>query len=109
MTRPLNKIALAIGILITILVGLACFAVIVAINGCSTPAILTPPSGPGTEYPCGVNGVECESKLCCPQGFTCGGGTYSVGCPKDECCFVEENPTMGARRNVKQTEPTFGR
>jgi len=44
-----------------------------------------PPTGPGTAYPCGVNGVSCGNHMCCDEGDACGG---TPGCPEGYCCFV---------------------
>lgn len=60
--------------------------VVLAAASCSTPAILVaPPTGPGTEYPCGVNGIVCANSMCCWRGDACGGTT---GCPAGSCCYV---------------------
>lgn len=66
---------------------IAC-AALVALVACSTPAVLTPKTGPGTSYPCGVGGVECPGHMCCGEGETCGGAFPAVGCPAGQCCFV---------------------
>lgn len=50
-------------------------------------AVLTPAEGPGTEYPCGVRGVECADLMCCEEGEVCGGQPFE-GCPAGACCFV---------------------
>jgi hypothetical protein len=72
-------------------------------TACGANTILTPPTGPGTEYPCGVDGTVCTvQKTCCPANNTCGGEPDAVGCPPGECCFEEGGP-FGARRNTKQT------
>jgi hypothetical protein len=62
---------------------------------CATPAILTPATGPGTEWgPCGVHGVSCPGHLCCEEGETCTADGM--------CEFVEPNPVMSRRATHRQ-------
>lgn len=53
---------------------------------CTTPNILTPKTGPGTDYPCGLQGIACGNHYCCWQGDVCGEGAFS-GCPVNYCCL----------------------
>lgn len=48
------------------------------------PGVLNPPSGPGTEYPCGLQGKVCGNNKCCWRADNCGG---EAGCPAGYCCF----------------------
>lgn len=49
-------------------------------------ATLTPPQGPGTEYPCGLRGLSCGSGLCCWEGDVCGSDAPFSRCPAGYCC-----------------------
>jgi hypothetical protein len=62
---------------------LALLAVLTASCG---PSILTPPTGPGTSYPCGTQGQQCSSGDCClgPEYEDCGGDVPN--CPAGMCC-----------------------
>ena len=62
----------------------------------STPSILTPKTGPGTDYPCGVHGRSCGNHMCCDEEEACGGVPFS-GCPANMCCFTGESDMVGAR------------
>jgi len=65
---------------------LCSFIVAIACNG-----FVTPPTGPNTEYPCGVWGVECEKtakgSMCCPQNHICGYDGQFSRCPSGTCCY----------------------
>lgn len=66
---------------------LACLIiVIVACNG-----LTNPPTGPGTEYPCGVWGVTCSvssaNAMCCAEGEICGYDGAFSRCPAGSCCY----------------------
>jgi hypothetical protein len=63
--------------------------------GCSTPSVLTPATGPGTDYPCGVSGRVCQNKMCCGEYDVCGGDDPS--CPVGSCCFFGEPPEFMTR------------
>ncbi len=86
--------------------------------GAGNLAVLEVKTGPGTSYPCGVNGVSCldmngqPNHMCCSENETCGGGKYSVGCPADSCCFIGSSEDMfGVHRNQPSapvTDPTKG-
>ena len=71
---------------------------IVLIASCGTTSILTPK--PGT-YPCGINGVQCDSTSCCPESHVCGGGLLG-GCSEKMCCFVGEQPEYAYRKPIAQ-------
>jgi len=50
-------------------------------------SILTPATGPGTEYPCGIGGTCCagstaDKPISCPHGFAC----FPVGAALQEWC-----------------------
>lgn len=69
---------------------------------CTVPRELTPPTGPGTSYPCGVGGVECRTQhTCCSGVETCGGEPGSVGCPPGACCAIDTG-MVGVERETKQ-------
>jgi hypothetical protein len=65
--------------------------------GCNTPAILTPPIGPGTEWPCGYHGRVCKNSMCCGEFDVCGEDDPS--CPANSCCFYGEDPEFSATRD----------
>lgn len=46
------------------------------------------PTGPGTDYPCGVYGKSCGGGMCCGQGDVCGFTGPMSTCPAGYCCFV---------------------
>jgi hypothetical protein len=86
-----TKTELLISTGLGLIVGALLLAVMHALSGCSA---LQPPTGPNTEYPCGVNGVQCSGHMCCGENFVCGGDDPT--CPKGACCYVGEDIT-GAR------------
>lgn len=52
----------------------------------SSCAELEVQTGPGTSYPCGINGHLCKNGMCCPlEGDICGGDHPQ--CPPGMCCF----------------------
>jgi hypothetical protein len=62
--------------------GLGLLAIVVV--ACSTPAFLVPPTGPGTDWPCGYDGQACGDGTCCPAHTFCnqyGGCTDSTQWP----------------------------
>jgi hypothetical protein len=78
--------------------------VLLLVSACMTPLVLTPETGPGTPYPCGVGGHSCGGHLCCSEDFICGGTPYS-GCPATLCCFVGQErraPDAGPVPNASQ-------
>jgi hypothetical protein len=63
------------------------FAPLALVVSCATPLILEPPAeGPGSSYPCGVGNPVCPGRMCCTQGYVCGGENFSA-CPVGQCCF----------------------
>jgi hypothetical protein len=86
---------------------------VIVVFGCATPAMLVPPAGKGTPYPCGYFGVSCRpfdgSATCCPENHRCG---MLSGEPS---CSYEGNPDNGsngaigaAQKSVPRT-PESGR
>jgi len=71
----------------------------VAVIACAGPAIEAP-TGPGTDYPCGVWGISCGSHMCCDEGDACGGMT---GCPDGYCCYV--GPDKAKRKANYRQKP----
>jgi hypothetical protein len=75
---------------------------LIAVSCVSIP-LLQVPTGPGTEYPCGIDGVVCldvngnPNHKCCGENEVCGGTAFS-GCPADSCCFTGPSDTFGARK-----------
>lgn len=69
---------------------------VLAIVACQSAGVLTPPTGPGTEYPCGINGHECPDSMCCDNNSTCCDGT---SCTKGYCEYVGD-ALFGARRDA---------
>lgn len=55
------------------------------VAACAAPSILTPRTGPGTSYPCGLNGHECPDGQCCGNAQVCCDGTT---CTAGYCEFV---------------------
>lgn len=68
----------------------------VAILACD---VVNPPSGPGTEYPCGIQGKVCPNSMCCWRGDDCGG---DIGCPAGYCCFNGDDTAFGATKPYVQ-------
>jgi hypothetical protein len=56
-------------------------------------------TGPGTSYPCGVNGKLCAADACCGEDFDCGG---YAGCEPGMCCYVgpENSGAWGKRARI---------
>lgn len=85
---------------------LSAFALLGAVAACA-PSILTPPTGPGTEYPCGISGHQCAGGGCCSNDSTCCDGTT---CTAGYCEFLGVDEAVrpdasGARRVVPQYTP----
>lgn len=62
-------------------------AVLIVIGACG-PTI-HPPTGPGTEYPCGIQGKSCDPVapgMCCSLDEDCGYEGPWSNCPKGYCC-----------------------
>ena len=71
---------------------------------CASP-LLNPPTGPGTDYPCGTRGVLCRDRAsCCWIGQDCGGDV--PGCPPGMCCA---NGSVAVSRDggVPERSPMF--
>lgn len=68
---------------------------------CHPNGILNPPTGPGTDYPCGLQDRSCGNGKCCGRSEECGTG---LGCPKDSCCPLEDDFYAGKPR---QSRPQF--
>lgn len=68
---------------------------------CATPSILKPKTGPGSDYPCGLNGHSCGNSMCCDNGSDCGGPVPS--CPAGLCCWHGDSSSdFAAHPPVKQ-------
>lgn len=74
--------------------------VVVFVFGCP-PA---PAMGPGTDYPCGVNGHECVAHrgYCCDEHEDCGDDV--PGCQGLTCCYFGD-PSLGAERIRRSMTP----
>jgi hypothetical protein len=76
------------------------FAVATILAACTTPAILTPAVGPGSDYPCGVGGTVCSHEMCCPPSNTCGGDDPT--CPAGSCCFTGDGRLLDGGATTPQ-------
>ena len=64
---------------------LGCIGILVLlVIACKT---IIPPYGPGTEYPCGLRGVECGGDFCCPENHICGFAGAFSRCEPGYCCY----------------------
>jgi hypothetical protein len=87
---------------------IASFCASAVLITCASPSILTPPTGPGTDYPCGVNWYVCaKGGGCCMESDVCGGDqgpNQPVVCPEGMCCNegLDVAGTMSARRSYPQ-------
>lgn len=82
------------------------------IPSCREDSVIHPKTGPGTEYPCGVQGRSCAPVApgkCCSLNEVCGyKGPFST-CPEGYCCYtggegwprVGASPDGGADGNAK--------
>lgn len=85
----------------------ACLAVAGVTLACAT---ITPPEGPGTQFPCGRWGVECPNGRCCEYKHVCGDTAYGYfnRCTPGYCCYEGGDdwpgalPDGGAHRMTKQ-------
>lgn len=77
----------------------ACFTAVLvtACNG----GVLHPPVGPGTDYPCGLQGKSCGNHMCCWLDEDCGGGPFN-GCPAGYCCYNGGDDTNMTRKPEHQ-------
>jgi hypothetical protein len=75
------------------ILGVAAFIAAIACVGPAT----NPPTGPGTDYPCGLQGHSCGNHMCCWLDEDCGGqnpsadGKTAYGCPAKMCCYNGED------------------
>lgn len=69
----------------------SCFAALTF----SCHGLLTPETGPGTAYPCGIGGVECGGGACCPEYHVCGYDGPWSRCEPGYCCY--DGPDMASR------------
>lgn len=60
-------------------------SILSGIIACSSTSILTPKTGPGTPYPCGLNGHECRDGNCCGDSMVCCDGT---SCTAGYCEYI---------------------
>lgn len=95
-------------------------ALLLAALACNSPAItgLTPKTGPGTDYPCGVEGLVCTTNgvpnhTCCTEGDACGATDPKTqypslaedpSCFAGECCDVRQVPAMAKRPKRRARE-----
>jgi hypothetical protein len=67
------------------------------IASCYPGSIINPKTGPGTEWPCGLHGIECGNHTCCDDHDIC--GSAGTRCPEGFCCYDGDNwpaPPLGA-------------
>ena len=63
-----------------------------------------PPSGPGTDYPCGLQSHLCsDRKSCCDNGYDCGGDVPNCS-DVTTCCYNGGDNAM--RRSPDAAAPT---
>lgn len=65
------------------------FVLVIGLFGFGACDVITPPSGPGTAYPCGLHGHSCGNGYCCADGEEC--GNLSKTCPADSCCWYGDD------------------
>lgn len=65
-----------------LIVVLGSVALVLACHGTLTPA-----TGPGTSYPCGIGGVSCGNHACCPENHICGYVGPFARCEPGYCCY----------------------
>lgn len=69
---------------------LAAIFVMAVVVACGPNSVIYPPTGPGTEYPCGLQGKSCDPVApgkCCNLDEDCGyTGPWSP-CPEGYCCY----------------------
>lgn len=74
-----------------------------ATTTCGPGGILNPPSGPGTDYPCGLQGRSCGNGMCCGKSEECGTG---LGCPVGFCCPISDDFYAGKSKPYPQWSAT---
>jgi hypothetical protein len=71
------------------------FFAAILVGACGA-SVLQPKTGPGTSYPCGVNGVSCPGHMCCGEEDVCGSTGFGA-CPEGMCCYAGPDDTLSAR------------
>lgn len=81
----------------TLIIGVSIVAgllvvILMALTRCG-PAV-HPPTGPNTDYPCGLRGLSCGSHMCCWLGDTCNDGHCAPGmcCAEGVDQFASKRP-----------------
>jgi hypothetical protein len=77
------------------LAGLLVALMLSIVLACATLTPPMPPTGPGTDYPCGINGISCGNGMCCWRHEECGHSGAWATCPPGMCCNLGN---VGARR-----------
>ena len=90
-------------------VGFATFAFALIVS-CYGTDVIKPPEGPGTSYPCGIRGVVCARRMCCPENHICGFDGPGSRCSPGACCYDGDHwPSLrrdtldGGAATTKQT------
>jgi hypothetical protein len=91
------------------LVSVKTFVIAIAVIALACgPSILTPKTGPGTDYPCGVGWYVCPNSPvkgggCCLESDVCGGQQpdQPVTCPSGMCCNEGIGQNDEAKRKPK--------
>ena len=74
-------------------------ALAILVAACGQQSVLHPPQGPGTDFPCGYQGISCDVHSgdgCCDGGEYCGHDLQqdpTGTCPKGECCAGDPDGT----------------
>lgn len=73
------------------------WGVVSAVLSCTPGKFLTPPTGPGTDYPCGYYGVSCfpldGTHTCCRENYSC---------VQDGCDYLGNPHTFGAGESAHE-------
>lgn len=91
-------------------------AVISSVYACGGSSILTPPTGPGADYPCGVGWAVCPNsppaphRVCCLEGDVCGGyagPNVPQTCPAGVCCneMLDVSATRDGGKRARNYSP----
>lgn len=83
-------------------------AIVTAMVAAACGPASVPPSGPGTQYPCGLQWFECpvqqrgEPLACCPLNHICGGPDPAgfSRCEPGFCCFDGDGASVDAGARV---------